>query len=338
MNEQEMQFADPDWKPTGPISRPTENEAVRNIPVQPVNNPRKNNNDQSANLNYEQGYRGQDQAQGQGQNQIPQPGEYFVPTPIGAQIQAYPLRTKRRRSYSWLGGLILLLVLSGAVLGVFGSPHKWTKFSPGNTQPFHQPDQPSNTYSLQGISDITINTAGNVTIQADKIATANNQLLIQTGGKSPLTAQRGTHLTINGQGPFGSDDLVIRVPEDVVVYINASGDIQADGFSGQLDAHSDSGSITLNNAHLSGQSILTTNGGNGSIDFQGTLDTPGNYLFTTDTGAINLTLPGDLAMQIKRILGNGSTFTSDIPDSNGKGSQASVTVHTNNGNVNIQKQ
>src|SRR5258707_11985596 len=105
MNEQEMQFADPDWKPTGPLSAPQENiDASAPIPVPgPVNSrayggppgPQPDNL-----LAYERGYQGS----------WPEQESPILPVlPFAQQGQYHPVSVTRGRSRWWIWLIVAFL-------------------------------------------------------------------------------------------------------------------------------------------------------------------------------------------------------------------------------------
>jgi hypothetical protein len=118
-----------------------------------------------------------------------------------------------------------------------------------------------------------------------------------------------------------------------------NGNIQASGLDGALTLHSGNGDITARQTNASGTSTFKT--GNGSIDYQGTLEaTNGSYLFTTGNGDIDLTLPANASFQVSYETGNGSTDSDFALGSDGKvgnGPYAQVTLHSGNGSIHLHQ-
>jgi len=170
----------------------------------------------------------------------------------------------------------------------------------------------------------------------------------------------------------------VTLPSQIAVSLEATtGNIEVDGYSGQVSAKTDSGSITLNGDALSGSSVISSNSGDisldhgsvsgttdvstingsitldhedlsgqfstsvgasGDIQFSGRLDPQGTYNFTSDQGSIDLTLPTDTSMHVQTSTGAGGSYSSDFPQSTGKTPQATVNLKTTSGQMQIHKQ
>ncbi len=90
-------------------------------------------------------------------------------------------------------------------------------------------------------------------------------------------------------------DFDVTAPRNTELKLTTnSGDIWVTGISGQLSLSSNTGSITIRRGVLSGVSRLTTN--EGAINFHEETDPCGSYHFVTETGPINVNIPGNAAI------------------------------------------
>lgn len=366
MHEQEMQFADPDWKPSGPLPEPQGNVAADAVP-RAVTSSIYDANQYVSSAPYQQGYRGS------------LPREERAPaSPVAQQETTGSVGATRRQSWWWVW-LILMVLLISLISSVSHSfMRSPARFGPPPFQhsfPHPFPQKQMNTYDLKGTSQISIsNQLGSIVVLAgDGDA---NQVIVQTqDGSQPVVTYAGKSMNIttgNGDGA----DLLITVPRNIALSLNtAAGGIEVDGFAGQLSAQTTYGPITLNYDTLSGHSQISSDsgyiglqqgsladstiidqrgsivldqedlsgqvkistGGNGAIAFSGTLDPQGSYQFVTETGDIRLALPDTTSMQPQVSKGSGS-YQSDFPPAPGGSPQTSVILQTNSGNITVMKQ
>jgi len=338
MNEQEMQFADPDWQPRGSLPLPQEDTIAGPSPIQPVNNSISYDISQDAGVSsYEQGYRGS-------------PQRYSSPynSPVAQQMPVRQVGGARRRSGWWIWLIIIIVVIS-MISSMSHSFNRSQAFPGGQGPGFGSP--PGFTYALKGESQLAINdSSGSITVRVED--GDRQEVTVESDNNSgPDVGYTAGGMTINSTD---DGDITVIVPQGVTLSINAA-TIEVDGFTGQLSAQTSSDSITLNNDTLSGQSSITSQsgdislnqvalsgqvtvatGGSGGIEFNGTLDPNGTYQFTTDNGNIDLTLPADTAMQVSSTPGTG-TFQSDFANPTGNGPRAGVTVRTNSGDIGIHQ-
>ncbi len=133
-----------------------------------------------------------------------------------------------------------------------------------------------------------------------------------------------------------------------------SGGVEADHLSGTLNLSSNSGGIHLNDAsgvmtlstqsggieanhiQLQGQSRLSTT--SGGIKFQGALDPYGNYRMEAMSGGIVLTLPSNAAFKLDASTGSGGIHNEFGATRVGSAPQPALTLHTNSGGIEIDKQ
>lgn len=364
MNEQEMQFADPEWKPVTQSPVQNKNEAGG------VSSPRSsvnysNDNSQSSHTlpAYEQGYQG-------GQRRLP-PVPYIAP--VSQQRQTGPALAPRRRSRLWIWIIIAIVAI-----------YLFSNMSSFQSNRFSFPTSPnmppaySHTaqHDLTDVSSIYINNqSGDIHVRIE--ATSSNEISVRSDDGADITDIKGLlSVSING-------DATITLPADAAASLNlaaSEGSIEIDGYNGQLSAQTASdGSITLNNSQLTGQSTLTSNSGNinltqsnasgtttlisesgtisldqanlsgevtistgedGDVSFNGQLDQQGKYSFTTSSGSLDLNLPADDSLQVNVNKGADGSYQSDF-DANpigGKAPSISINVKTNDGAIGIHKQ
>ncbi len=75
-----------------------------------------------------------------------------------------------------------------------------------------------------------------------------------------------------------------------------SGSVNAEHVNGQLSATTTNGTITTADTHLSGQCIMQAQ--SGTINFHGSLDRNGRFVFRNTNGAVGLTLPPSSAFSL----------------------------------------
>lgn len=345
MNEQEMQFADPDWQPRG--SSPASQEQGGSIAPLPDLTNRNTpydaglNADASSYASYDQGYRGSTQ------------GQISSLSPVVQQMPAQQAGSSpRRRSTWWIWLIVLVVVFLPTIIGSMSHTFSHGPGYNGNP-PFYSSQQMQDSfYDLSGVSQLAItdSSGGSILIQVG--GSNPNQVEVQTDdGSSPDSSSTGGSLAINTSD---NGNVVVTIPESAVLSLSVNAEsVEVDGFSGQLSAQTDAGTINLRHDTLSGQSSITSNSGDisliqdnlagqvtvqtgegGSIDFSGTLAPQGNYQFTTDSGDITLNLPADTSMNVQSTPGNGS-YQSDFSNPTGNGLKASVTVQTDGGDISI---
>ncbi len=337
MNEQEMQFADPDWQPRGSAPLPQEDTIAGTPPVQPVNSTFPYDAGTSP---YEQGYRGSSQSQ----------YSSYIP-PAAQQTQGRQVSGARRRSGWWIWLIIIIVAIS--MLSSMSHSYNRSPTFPGDQGPKFGPPQ-IYTYALKDASQLSINdSSGDVNVQIGNIGTKEITVQIGNNASSPDVTYTGNGMTLSS-----SDDgsVTVIVPPDAGLGLNINANsVEIDGFTGQVVAQTVSGSITLREDTLSGQSTITSQsgditldhdglsgqvtvqtGGSGTIDFNGTLDSQGKYQFTTDSGDITLDLPANTAMQVSSSPGTGN-YQNDFANPTGGTPRAAVTVKTNSGDIGIHQ-
>jgi hypothetical protein len=344
MDNQEMQFADPAWRPSqqpvGAKPDPREQDNLPPIndfsyaqPQEQIISPSQGEKINTGGPSYETGYRGY----------------------TGQQVGGTRFRPQQRRwrgPWAWLILAFLIIVLinglsrAGSSIPSFGSPN----IDFGNKGQFfdrHKPFRDSQTFSVGSHPTVNINDpVGTVTIQTDPNANAN-EVTIQTtrqfdGGSNDLNGPQisngGNTITVNVNGNANSDffskgvDLVVTVPSGSDLNLTTSGDINVSGISGQMSlTTTGSGVITLSQASLNGDSSLTTVDGSiniqdttlsgqttlksasGDVTFAGSLSPQGTYHFESNSGAVSVTLPGNSSFHTNASTNSGS-ISSDFPE------------------------
>lgn len=369
INEHEMQFADPDWQPTGSTPAPPGN-GVTPAPVsvslaESINPP---SPPLSTSLPpYTQGY--------QGAWPVPPSPPILAPLPPQARQEAYQAaalrgRPRGRSRGRWLWVVVVVMLFfffSGSMAFFSHSGHSSAYQAISSSGPV----QSSQGYNLNGATELDINDlSGNVTVKAVNGQNTSIQVLSAQGGE-PKVFYQGSNMVLTSD-----DDVTVIVPQNVVLKLSGGmNDLEVDDFTGVLTAQTNSGNITLDNDNLNPTSSLNTNsgdidlengsvngasvtsatgsitldqvdlsgqvifstGGNGSISYTGGTITPsGKYQFITDSGSIALNLPDGTAMQMK-VTQKGGHFNSDFPPGSGSASLAEIDITTSSGDITISK-
>jgi DUF4097 and DUF4098 domain-containing protein YvlB len=222
----------------------------------------------------------------------------------------------------------------------------------------------THTYTITALPTLLLNdNTGTVTIHT---GSANSQVSIQATkhyqpfGSAPTVkySQDGNTITATVQNQsnnfpsFGSDnvDFNITIPANANLNIHTdTGAIDVEGVSGNMSLTTETGSITANQDALSGQSTLQT--ATGSITFDGSIVSGGNYLFSTDTGSVDVTLPASSSFHLDASTDTGSInsdFTQvnvhehDITGSNAHGDVGNspgttITMKTSTGSIDLHE-
>lgn len=354
MSEQEMQFADPDWKPrqTPPpthqaYARPV-NPARAAPPIDPVD---------AGQRAYSEGYAGIAYSEIDDQVQ-PQRG-YVQPQP-----------RRRRSSPPWLViGIIVfaLIFVLGLAQGYVSSrgfsgvpdvgrisqlakPQHGFPFRSG--QQFKVGSFPTlNVVNLSGsINVVAGGTADVVTVQPDQ----SNGFF---GGNAPfqnsqlqvIQSPDGSTLVVNvNADSSNATDVTLTVPQDITLHLQTQdGDISVSGVSGQMTLKSGGGDIQLDGDTLQQHSSIQTD--SGDIDFAGAIDPQGTYQFTSNSGDITVGLDGGTPYHLHAIsqggtfTGNGAASSFSSGDGNGinqqgnvgSNPQASLTLQTQSGDIDL---
>lgn len=364
MNEQEMQFADPDWKPTGSVSAQQANAAAQaSASIATTASDRGASSPQAEDLlPYSNGYKG---------SWPEQPP--FSSAPQSAAYLSVQQGTSAGRGRShWLIWVIIAVVLISISGGMF-HPRMSSNYSASQSSFPHHRDI-KQFYALNETTQVSIvDPFGAVSVQVSDDQFQGVEV-VASDGSQPQVDYQGPTMAISMND---ASDITIYLPQNVALNLQAGqNNVEVDGFTGQLNVQTNSGQIRLQNDTLSQGSLLTTNsgdinleqgsaqdititsatgsiildqtnlsgqialstGGNGTISYRGgTLDPQGKYQFKTESGAIDLALPSDTELQTKVTQHSGS-YHSDFPDSTGTPPQASIDITTDSGDVTITAQ
>ena len=281
--------------------------------------------------------------------------EYY--TRPGEKLQPQLARRRRKglRPF-WL--IIILLIIVGAAVSLNHSQDSSNKHfrSSGIDQTF-----PMFTAPKLIIND----SAGSVHIHTDSSGSNGNAVTIHIDKSNDSIAnpsinfdKQTSTIAINAALSGADDvDIDITVPESNVSSIqlnDGNGSVSIDGVIGNIDAHTNNGSINAD--HITGQAVLST--GHGSVDvsdsqlsgtssltssdddihFNGSLNVNGTYKFTTGNGSVDVTLPSDASFNLKADSGNGPVNNDFSSNSVGDGPQPMLTLHTNNGSIEVHQE
>jgi Putative adhesin len=350
MSSQDMQFADPEWRPPEEREVNANSREQKTLPPRPINADR------------------HEQPQWQ---TVPPPQEgYLGPGYAGSQPQTTwagrSRPTPRRRGSPWLWiilAFIIIALMSGGLRGFGGD-------GPGPQNGFKGPPQ---SFTFYGASTIVINgSVGDINVHAGGSGNSVNIQETTDGGPfgnsrntNPTPTQNGSTISVNvDQGRDTSFDVTVPTNENlqlattdgsiVVDGINGqislqsgSGDINVQDSQGPVSLQSNSGSITANSDVLTGSSTLKSD--NGDVTFNGSIGS-GNYQFQSNNGSVDVTLPSNSNFQVNASTSSGS-INSDFSTVNiqsqgngsqaqgkvGNASQAQVSLTSGSGDINLHK-
>lgn len=293
MNEQEMQFANPDWQP--PTLSPTQKSvAFYSEPTLPVE-PQSSEWNTETYHTYQQGYQAQ-------QHPLVQ---YPTSPPLG-------IMGARRRLWPWLVMTVTLICLVPVLLSamamivaknsaparenapfIIKEHHAYTGKnhipSIGHVWPQLMPH--SYSYDMTHISMVQIdNPTGFIHVHGSMSDTSSQiEALSDTSLPNPLQflpRSDGT-LTIKVNAPTDDDPVLLDIvlPQNMGLTLSTNGgNIEVDGINGQVNLHTAS-SILLSHDTINGQSSITSTQGNVRI-VNSTLN--GTYVVSDNRGPLAL--------------------------------------------------
>jgi Putative adhesin len=311
MSNQEMQFADPDWKPSQQLdakTNPREQEAYNPQPVNTDSREQSQWRTVPPSPPQQEGYSGLRPYAGTAPQQMQGQGGNF-------RQQRY--RRRGRGPWFWIiAAIILISLMSGGFGSHGGSGFGQDRF--GNKPPIER----TYDYTVNGQPTIVISdTNGNVTVTEGQ---SNTGVTIQA---------------MNENNPFGNpNDIqpnIIQNANNITANVQGSVDLQVTVPKGaNLNLHTESGNIT----------------------FDGTISTSGTYLFQTNNGTVDLTVPSNSAFHLDASTTSGSINLNpgDFPGvrvqenssgakANGNvgqgssGQSANVTINTDGGDINLHQ-
>lgn len=323
MSDQEMQFADPDWKPSQQLDTNTKQQEQEAYTPQPINSGYREQNKWDASpspSSQQEGYTGLRPYAG------PVPGQMQ-----SGNFRQRPYSRRGRGPWFWIIlAFIIFSLISGGSRFSNGFGNR-SGFDRNPVEPKQMMGQPID-YTVNGQATIAINDPnGNVTVTQGQ---SNTDVIIQPvdGNSFPgnpndiqqSISQNGN--TITATIP-NSQDLLVTVPMGANLSLNTgSGTINVKGVDGQMTLVSNDGTINASNDTLSGSSSLTTQ--SGDINFDGTISTGGNYQFNTTNGTVTVALPSTPAFHVVATTNSGSLNMPGVPK-NSSGTQATGNVGAN---------
>lgn len=270
MSNQEMQFADPDWKPSQQLNTNNIPQEQETHTPQPINADYREQNKWGAAPSsppQQEGYTGLRPYAG------PIPGQMQ-----GGNFRQRPYSRRGRGPWFWiiLAFIVISLVSGGSRFG--------NGFGYGNGSGFDHNSFPQKQMMVNPI-DYSV-APGQATIV---INDPNGNVNVTEGqSKSDVIIQ-----PLNGN-PFPGN------PNNIQQNINQSGNTITATSLDSVDLQ-----VTIPaGAHL------TLNTGTGTINFDGTLDNSGTYQFQTTNGDINLTVPPSSAFHLDALTNSGSINSS----------------------------
>lgn len=363
MNNQEMQFAEPEQRP--PQSTIGNNpDAQEPYTPQPVNmDPREQPQWEAMPAQEEgYGYRGE--------------APYIGPAPekIGVGPYAGRQRAARRRRGPWFWIILVLIIV--AILGA--SSHRMI----GGFGPHHHIQEPTKHFAgFTSTPTIVVNNdAGNISVQTSTDNSVTINATEQSGGFLDNNAQvtytqsddkNTIHVDVGNSSFFngGGVDFALTVPANTNLTLKTeSGDISVSNVNGQIALTTSSGSIQATDDTFTGATTLQTESGDinatrdtltnastlktdsGSVTFDGSIGASGTYHFQTDSGDVNVSLPSNSPFHVDASTGSGS-ISSDFPEVNvqsndsganahgdvGTSPNATVNLTTDSGSIHLQQ-
>jgi hypothetical protein len=270
---------------------------------------------------------------------------------------APPTYMRRRSNWPWIVLIVVLLVVLVSGGAWFLASSLGYTFGSTSTTTQHYTVSANPTIVLNNDTGSIHVRAGasssDVTIQA----TRHTGWWGNTSDVNVTYAQdrESNTVTVNVERPgnastFGSSsvDFDLTVPSAAMLQLKTNtGSIDVSGVSGQMVLTSNTGSVQASGGTLSGNSQLVTN--TGSVTFAGSIGETGTYQFQTNTGSVNVTIPGTSVFHVDASTDTGSInanfsevvvthpqFTgADAHSDVGSAPQATITLRTNTGSINL---
>lgn len=312
MNEQEMQFADPDWQP----DEQTYSQSDSAGSLQPGKAYIKNDfsgagqkvggssysSSKSTYSPYDQGYKGSSY-------QVP---PYATPGSTSRrQTPAYQTRNASPRSLWWIWLIaifVFILIISqinstrqfhtfpGPPGGIPGQHHQFNRPGPGFPQ--------GNTYFYTPASATAVqlnDPSGAIVIQTGD--PTSDQITATTTDSQDNAVSFTEHndvvtISLNNPVPGNNNDITVALPANITSLnlTTTEGDIEVDYYNGSLAANTNGGNITLNQDILSNKSTLSTV--TGTINLQSSsIVGPATIASTSGTIILDAALSGQVTVQ-----------------------------------------
>ncbi len=317
MSNQEMQFADPDWKPSQKLDAKTGTQEQETFIPEPINaDARERWNTPLPPLPRQEMYTG-----------LPPYAGATPQQPVRGQYRQGPYRRGGRGIWFWV---ILAFIIISLMGGGFGSA--FNRFGDGGdrfggSQTSSSVEGPRFFKVSSSTPTVVINgDGGAITVQTSSDA---HTVTIQDTGSPGFSGNPNDTQVNYTQSPDGNT-------------INAS--VQDNG-QGSVDF-----TVTVPQG-----ADLQLSTGSGDISFNGLIGTSGTDQFTTSSGRIDLAVPTNSAFHLNASTSSGSVDTSDFPSvkvqtNNQGGTQATgnvgpaiqgqgatVTLNTQTGDINVHR-
>ncbi len=317
MSNQEMQFADPDWKPSQKLDAKTGTQEQETFIPEPINaDARERWNTPLPPLPRQEMYTG-----------LPPYAGATPQQPVRGQYRQGPYRRGGRGIWFWV---ILAFIIISLMGGGFGSV--FNRFGDGGdrfggSQTSSSVEGPRFFKVSSSTPTVVINgDGGAITVQTSSDA---HTVTIQDTGSPGFSGNPNDTQVNYTQSPDGNT-------------INAS--VQDNG-QGSVDF-----TVTVPQG-----ADLQLSTGSGDISFNGLIGTSGTDQFTTSSGRIDLAVPTNSAFHLNASTSSGSVDTSDFPSvkvqtNNQGGTQATgnvgpaiqgqgatVTLNTQTGDINVHR-
>jgi Putative adhesin len=311
MSNQEMQFADPDWKPSQQLNtnnNPQEQEVYTPQPVNSDNREQNKWGSAPSSLPQQEGYTGLRPYAG------PVPGQMQ-----GSSYRQRPYSRRGRGPWFWiiLAFIVISLISGGSRFSSFGNGPGFDHGS-FNAKPYVGPTY---DYKVNGQATIIINDPiGNVTVVEGTSPSAISIQPVDLNGfpGNPNTiqqgiSQNGNTITANIQAPV---DLQVTVPEGANVNLQTgSGDINFTGTfapTGTTQLQTTNGNITVN---VPASSSFHLNA-------------------STNTGSITSEFP---SLNIQNNASGSGQSANGVVGGNSHSQGANVVIQTNNGDITLNQ-
>lgn len=205
------------------------------------------------------------------------------------------------------------------------------------------------TLNAQGNDQITVstdpwfsNTDFYVTIPTTttvQVTVKDGSIDIHSGHGATVNTSNGSIALENIDGPVSAHTESGDVTTDNIagpLNISASsGSLWMSQIKGQIEAKTFSGDVVARSTTLNGNTLLQTQ--NGSVRFDGSLDTNGSYHMQTTSGDVDLTLPANATFSLDASTGSGTVQNEFGASSVGNTPRPTLFLHTQNGSINVVK-
>lgn len=328
MSSQDMQFADPEWRPPEEREVNANSREQKTLPPRPINENRGEQPQWQTAPPSQEGYLGQGYAGSQPQTTWSGPSR--------------PRSYRRRSPWLWI---ILAFIIIALMSGVFRSSGGSNRFSSPRDSGLG-----TSTFTFSGASTIVIS-GGVGDINVHTGGSGNDVIIQETtdGGTNVTPTKSGNTISVSvDQGSDTSFDVTVPANENLQL-TTTDGSIQVNGVNGQMTLQSNnSGSITAIDDILANPSTLSSN--SGSITFRGSIGS-GNYQFQSTSGSVDVTLPSTSNFQVKASTNSGSMDNNfpGVPVQSHNGgyvasgnvgkspSQAQVTLTSDSGDIHLHE-